>query len=548
MENIKIQYNGKEYVYSKGITLYEISKDFKDNYKEAIIIGEFNGRMYELNYIVNNDGIVNFYDRTSKDGIRVYESGLVFILIEAFKNALKADIEIKYSVDKGIYVQTKKKITRESLSKVAEEMKSIIEKDLPIKKNLINRIDAINYYNAIGDYDKTNILKYSINTNVNLYRLNDTYDYFFSYLPISTGIIKDFQLAYLSEHEFVLGYGDVKYGDDVAIAAQHNKLFEEFKKYDNWCKQSKINNISELNSRVTKGNISDLIFLSETNRNRRLLNISEEIFNNKNIKIVLMSGPSSSGKTTTSKKLQLFLSGNGVNPISISTDDYFVDKEKTPKLPDGSYDFESIRAVNVKKFNKDLKDLLDGKEVYPQKYNFILGKGMTSNESIKLGENDVLIIEGLHALNDELTADIDDKYKYKMYICPLTVMSLDKHNVIRASDIRLLRRIVRDNLTRGCNASQTIDGWKKVREGEEKYIYNYHNSADVVYNTSLLYEIGVIKVYAEPLLFSLEKNDPNYKEAIRLLNLLKNVLPVPTEYIPADSILREFIGGSYFNV
>lgn len=546
MENIKIKYKDKEYDYTRGITLSEISKDFKDNYKDTIIMGEFNGRPCELNYVVNCNGTINFYDRTSKDGARVYESGLVFILIEAFKNVLKSDVEIKYSMNSAIYVQTKKKVTKENLGKVSDEMNEIIKKDLPIKKNLINRIDAMNYYNAIGDLDKIHVLKYSINTNVNLYRLNDTYDYFFSYLPISTGVIKDFKLIYLSDHEFVLAYSDVYYNVDLSEYVNNNKLFEEFKKYDNWCKKSKINNVSELNNRVTKGNINDLIFLSESNRNRSLLNISEEIFNNKNIKIVLMSGPSSSGKTTTSKKLQLFLSGNGVNPISLSVDDYFWDRDKTPKLKDGSYDFESIRAINVKRFNKDLKDLLDGKEVYPMKYNFILGKGVQSNESIKLGDNDILIIEGLHALNDELTSSIDDKYKYKMFVCPLTVLSLDNHNVISASDIRLLRRIVRDNLTRGYNASQTIENWKKVKEGEEKYVYTYNDKADVIYNTSLLYEIGVIKVYAEPLLFSLDETDPNYKEAIRLLNLLKNVLPVPTDVIPADSIIREFIGGSYF--
>ena len=546
MEIINLKYKGKEYKYTKGITLSEISKDFADDYEDTIIIGEFNGRICELNYAVNIDGVINFYDRTSQNGARVYESGLIFILIEAFKNALKYEIEIKYSMEKAIYVQTKKKITKDSLDLVTNEMNEIIKKDLPIKKNLINRIDAINYYKAIGDLDKLNVLKYSINTNVNLYRLNDTYDYFFSYLPISTGIIKDYKLIYLSEHEFILAYSNVYYDDKITENINKSKLFEEFKKYDSWCKMSKINNISELNSRVTKGNISDLIFLSESNRNRKLLNISEEIFNNKNIKIVLMSGPSSSGKTTTSRKLKLFLSGNGVNPISLSIDDYYLDRDKTPKLPDGSFDFESIKAINVKRFNKDLRDLLDGKEIYPLKYNFVLGKSEVSNESIKLGENDILIIEGLHALNEELTSSIEKKNKYKIFVCPLTVMSLDNHNVIRATDIRLLRRIVRDNRTRGYNASQTIDSWEKVKKGEEMYVYNHSDEADVIYNTSLLYEIGVIKVYAEPLLFSLEEGDPNYKEAIRLLNLLKNVLPVPTDFVPDDSILREFIGGSYF--
>ena len=546
MENIKIKYKGKEYNYTKGITLLEISKDFSKEYNDSILIGEFNSRLCELSYIVQNDGEVNFYDRSTLDGSRVYESGLVFVLIEAFKIALKNDILIKYSMDNGVYIQTKKKISEESLEKVTNEMKEIIKKDLPIRKNLVNRIDAMNYYKALGDLDKIDVLKYSINTNVNLYRLNDTYDYFFSYLPVSTGVLADFKLIYLSDHEFILGYSKEYYSDKISNYVNNNKLFEEFKKYDNWCKISKINTISELNRRVTKGNINDLIFLSESNRNRSLLNISETIYNNKNIKIVLISGPSSSGKTTTSKKLQLFLSGNGVNPISLSIDDYFVDREKTPTLEDGTYDFESIKAINTKKFNKDLKDLLDGKEVYPLKYSFTTGKSTISEKSIKLGEDDILIIEGLHALNDELTSLVDDKYKYKIYICPLTVMSLDNHNAIRASDIRILRRMIRDNLTRGYGASQTITSWKTVRRGEEKYIYPYQESADIVYNTSLLYEIGVIKVFAEPLLFSVEEGDPNYKEAIRLLNLLKNVLPIPTDFIPKDSILREFIGASYF--
>ena len=546
MENIKIKYKNKEYNYTKGITLLEISKDFSKDYKDSILIGEFDSRICELNYAVQTDGEVNFYDRTSVDGARVYESGMIFVLIEAFKTVLKSDIIVKYSMDTGVYIQTKKKITSESLEKVSNEMNVIIEKDLPIRKNLVNRMDAINYYKALGDEDKINVLKYSINTNVNLYRLNDTYDYFFSYLPVSTGVLDDFKLIYLSDHEFLLGYSKEYYSDKISDYVNNNKLFEEFKRYDNWCKKSRINNVSELNSRVTKGNINDLIFLTESNRNRSLLNISETIYNNKNIKVVLISGPSSSGKTTTSKKLQLFLSGNGVNPISLSIDDYFVDREKTPKLEDGTYDFESIKAINTKKFNKDLKDLLDGKEVYPLKYSFTTGKSTVSEKSIKLGENDILIIEGLHALNDELTSLVDDKYKYKMYVCPLTVMSLDNHNAIRATDIRILRRMVRDNLTRGYGASDTINSWKTVRRGEERYIYPYQDSADIVYNTSLIYEIGVIKVYVEPLLFSVKEGDPNYKEAIRLLNLLKNVLPIPTDFIPADSILREFIGASYF--
>ena len=326
----------------------------------------------------------------------------------------------------------------------------------------------------------------------------------------------------------------------------YDKLFNEFKNYDAWCLNIGINNVSELNNRVTKGNINDLILLSENNQNKKLYDIADTIYKNKNIKIVLISGPSSSGKTTTSKKLELYLKGHGLNPISLSVDDYFIDREKTPKLKDGSYDFESLRAINIKKFNKDLKDLLDGNEVHPLKFNFVTGKSETSKDSIKLNKNEILIIEGLHALNEELTYSIDKKSKFKIYLSPLTVLSLDNHNRIRTSDVRLLRRIIRDNMTRGYTASETITNWKNVRNGEEMYVFPFQDEADVVFNTSLIYELGVLKTYAEPLLFSIEDNDKNYMEAVRLLNLLKNVLPISNDYIPYDSILREFIGGEYF--
>lgn len=546
MNNIIVTYNNKIYNFQKGTSLLEISKSFKDDFKEDIIMGEVDGRPCELNFKLLNNSTINFFDRTSTVGSRVYESGLIFILVEAFQNILKCEIEVKYSIDKGIYVQTKKKISKESLEKVSNEMRELVNKDLPINKNLINRYDAINYYKAIGDYDKLNVLKYSVNTNVNLYRLNDSYDYFFSYLPISTGYIKDFELTYIEDHGFILRYPNIYYDNKIPTYKHFEKLFNEFKKYDQWCLNIGINNVSELNNRVTKGNINDLILLSENNQNRKLYEIADTIYKNKNIKIVLIAGPSSSGKTTTSKKLELFLKGYGLNPISLSVDDYFIDREKTPKLKDGSYDFESLRAINIKKFNKDLKDLLDGKEINPLKFNFVTGLSETSKESIKLENKEILIIEGLHALNEELTYSIEKKNKFKIYLSPLTVLSLDNHNRIRTSDVRLLRRIVRDNLTRGYSASQTINGWNNVRKGEEMYVFPFQDEADVIFNTSLIYELGVLKTYVEPLLFSIEDSDKNYMEAVRLLNLLKNVLPISNDYIPNDSIIREFIGNAYF--
>lgn len=548
MEKVKVTYLGKSYMYPKDITLEDISKDFQDNYSETIIMAEVNGRPYELNYKVTDDVTVDFFDLTSPTGNRVYESGLIFVLEKACLNMLNSEIEVKYSIDKGIYIKTYKKITKEDLDKVSREMKEIVKRNLPIQKNLVNRLEAIEYYKSTKSYDKVNVLKYSVNTNVNLYRLMDIYNYFFSYLPVSTGALKEFKLTYIDQNSFVLRYPNIYYLNKIPVYKHHDKLFNEFKKYDEWSEKLGIENVSSLNSRVTKGNVDDIVLLSENIQNNSLFKIAETIYNNKKLKLILLAGPSSSGKTTTSKKLELFLKGFGLNPIAISIDNYFVDRDKTPRLPDGSYDFESLNSINVELFNKNLKDLLDGKEVTLPVYNFITGKSELSDESIKLGEKEILIVEGLHALNEELTYSIDKKNKYKIYLCPLTVLSLDNHNRIRTTDNRLLRRIVRDNRTRGYSASDTLSSWGKVREGEEKYVFPFQDEADVIFNTSLIYELGVLKTYAEPLLYSVEESDPMYKEAVRLLNLLKNILPISNDYIPVDSIVREFIGGGYFKL
>ena len=548
MEKVKVTYLGKSYLYPRDITLEDISKDFQKNYLETIIMAEVNGRPCELNYKVTDDVTVDFFDLTSPTGNRVYESGLIFVLEKACLNMLNSEIEVKYSIDKGIYIKTYKKITKEDLDKVSREMKEIVKRNLPIQKNLVNRLEAIDYYKSTKNYDKVNVLKYSVNTNVNLYRLMDIYNYFFSYLPVSTGALKEFKLTYIDQNSFVLRYPNIYYLNKIPVYKHHDKLFNEFKKYDEWSEKLGIENVSSLNNKVTKGNVDDIVLLSENIQNNSLFKIAETIYNNKKLKLILLAGPSSSGKTTTSKKLELFLKGFGLNPIAISIDNYFVDRDKTPILPDGSYDFESLNSINVELFNRNLKDLLDGKEVTLPVYNFITGKSELSDESIKLGEKEILIVEGLHALNEELTYSIDRKNKYKIYLCPLTVLSLDNHNRIRTTDNRLLRRIVRDNRTRGYSASDTLSTWGKVREGEEKYVFPFQDEADVIFNTSLIYELGVLKTYAEPLLYSVEESDPMYKEAVRLLNLLKNILPISNDYIPVDSIVREFIGGGYFKL
>ena len=544
MLSIIVKCNNQKFNYPKGISLLDISKDFQSEFKDNIIVARVDGIVSELSTNLFNNSLVEFYDRNSVIGNKVYESGLLFILIKSFKDLFDCDIILKHSLDKGIFIKTKKNITESSLEKVKQKMDEIIKNNLPIDKLLINRKEAIKYYQKQKEFDKVNMLKYNTNTNINLYKLENMYDYFFNNLPISTGYIKEYKLNYIDKNSFVITYPNV-YTNKIGYK-HHSALFEAFENYSSWCSKLGINSVSDLNEKITQGNINDYIFLSENYQNNNLMNIAKEISSNKNIKIVLISGPSSSGKTTTSKKLQLFLKGYGLSPKTLSIDDYFVDREKTPIKEDGTHDYESINALNLDLFNKDLTKLLNGEKVKLPTYNFVLGKGEYIYDATSLEENEILIIEGLHALNDKLTSSIEKKYKYKIYLSPLTVLNLDNHNRIKTTDVRVLRRIIRDNRTRGYNAKDVLETWSSVREGEEKNVFPFQDEADAIFNTTLLYELGVIKTYAEPLLYLVDEKDESYKDAVRLLNLLKNILPIPSDCIPKDSIIREFIGDSYF--
>ena len=544
MLSVTVKYNNEKYTYPKGISLLDISKDFQKDFSEKIIIAIVNGTITELNQTIFNNSTVEFYDVNSYFGNKVYESGLLFILIKAFKDVFDSRVLVEHSIDKGLYIKTDIRINESKIEKVKTRMNELIDKDLPIDKLLINRKEAIKYYQKLNDKDKVDILKYNTNTNINLYKLDNTFDYFFNNLPVSTGYINKYKIDIIDDNSFVLSFPSIYSGK--VTYKHHEKIFNAFKDHSEYCKRIGINSICDLNEKVTEGTINDYIFLAESYQNGLLLNVAYKISLNKNIKIVLISGPSSSGKTTTSKKLQLYLKQFGLVPKTMSIDDYFVDREKTPKKEDGSYDFESIKAIKLDLFNKDLSKLLSGEKVKMPTYNFALGKGEYRTEATSLGENDVLIIEGLHALNDELTSSIERKYKYKIYLSPLTVLNLDNHNRMKTSDIRLLRRIVRDNRTRGYNARDVINAWASVREGEEKNVFPFQDDADIIFNTALFYEIGVLKVYVEPLLYLIEEDEECYKFAIRLLNILKNILPIPSDYIPKDSIIREFIGNGYF--
>ena len=533
-----------------GTTLAEIKRSFQKYYNYPILAAKVDNHIDNLQRRIDRKSNVDFFDRSSVEGNTIYASSVQFILILAIKRVCgkNADVKIEHSIDKGIYCELSgHKLDKVVLSKIEEEMHNIVNEDLSFIRVSVDRLEAMKFFKQEKRMDKVNVLKYMTNTYVNLYRLDDLYDYFFTELAESTKDISDFKLTYIKDDGFILAYPNI-YNPECTLDYVHHKLvFDKFLDYTNWGEKIGISNATDLNEIVSKGKYDDVIRLAEANFENQLATVSSMINNNrKNVKIVLIAGPSSSGKTTTSKKLAVYLQTYGFRTHSISIDDYFLEREQTPKLPNGDYDFESVRALDLELFNKQLAKLLDGDKVLLPQYNFVLGKKEYKNKWLQIKENDIIIIEGLHALNDELTIAVERKNKFKVYISPLTQLNIDNHSRIHTSDTRRLRRIIRDNKTRGHMASDTLNMWKNISAGEEKYIFPFQDDADIVVNTALVYELGVLKVYAEPLLYSVEENDPAYAEAIRLLDFLKNFLPIPSDEVPKDSILREFIGGSGF--
>ena len=549
MLTIKVKYKDEFYSYPKDITMLEISKNFKDNYKFNIIIGSINNKLVELNAKVNRDCEVDFFDVSSVAGNKAYERGLLYLYIKAVKDILNCDVMIEHSIDRGVYTEIlneKREITEQDVINIDKRMHQLVEEKIPFEKLSVARTDAIDYYEINNQIDKAKVLKYISNTFVNMYKFANVYNYFFGDMPIDASYLDDFKLTYVEPNGVIVRYPNMFLGSQIVDYIERKKLFEEFRRYHQWCDTIKINNIASLNEVIISGHVDNIIYLSEVEQNSRLFDIVNDIKNKESVKIILVAGPSSAGKTTTSKKLALYLKSIGINTHFISLDDYFFDKDKTPKNEDGEYDFESLRAINVVLFNQQLQQLLNHEEVLLPKYNFYTGKSEFKNKRLKIDKKDIIIIEGLHALNEDLTASINKEYKYKIYLSPLTSVNIDNHNRITTTDNRLLRRMIRDARFRGYNASMTLASWPKVREGEEKYIFPYQDAADVIFNTSLIYELGVIRLYAESLLFSVSEKDPNYGEAIRLINLLRNILPIRSTHIPFDSILREFIGNGLF--
>lgn len=548
-DNIILTINNKTYEYPKDIRLEEVSKDFMESYKYPIILARVGNALKEMGTALQKDATIEFLDLTSREGNRAHISGLTYLIIYAVKTLFgpNANIYVQHSLDKGLYIETNFDLNEEVLDQIKMEMQKLVDNDLDITRLTIDRIEAIKYFESVKDYAKAGVLKYNTNTYITLYRMGNLYNYFYNMMPTSTGKLKAFDLTYIGENGFILQFPTTYIPDKIKKYEHHPHMFSVFHEYREWAKIMKIENSVDLNRVVSSGKIADLIRIDEVLQSNRLLTVAKEISNNKDkIKIILIAGPSSSGKTTSSRKLSMYLRSFGMKIRPISMDDYFVEKEETPLDKDGKPDFECLEAVDLKLFDEQIERLLNHEEVTIPTYSFILGK-KEYKEKVKLEENELLVIEGIHALDTNVLTNIKRESKYKIYLSALTELNIDNHNRISTSDNRLLRRIIRDNRTRGYDVTRTLSAWKDVRRGEEKYIFPYQDDADFTFNTGLIYEIGVLKTYVEPLLYTVDEDDEYYEEAKRLIDFLRLFLPIPSDAIPDDSIIREFIGNSCFH-
>ena len=549
IETVSVKINGKKYKYSKEITLLEIANELEKERKHPIILAKVNNSYKELSSKLKEDCEIEFLDLTSREGNRCHVNGLVYMLVYAVKKLYgeKEDIIVQHSLDKGLYIETTFRLTETKLQAIKACMNALIEADMPITKVVIDRLEAIKYFEKINDKVKAGVMKYNTNSYITLYRLGNTYNYFYSLMATSTGKLKEFDMTYIKDNGFVLRFPTIYINDKIKKYEHHENMFKVFKEHREWGKLINVQTSVDLNRIVSTGKINDLIKINETLQSNKLLNVAKEINDKKNkVKIVLIAGPSSSGKTTTTRKLCMYLQSFGLTPRVVSMDDYFVNKIDTPLDENGNPDYECLEAMDTKLFDKQMASLMKGEKVIMPTYNFATGE-KEFKEEVQIGEKDILLIEGIHALDDRILTNIKRENKFKIYISALTEINMDNHNRVCTSDNRLLRRIVRDNRTRNYKVEYTLKLWPSVRSGEEKYIFPYQDEADVTINSASIYEIGVLKTYAEPLLYSVPTESPYYEEAKRLINFLRLFLPIPADAIPEDAVLREFIGGGYFH-
>ena len=531
----------------KNTTVFELFKKEIEKSNNEIIACRFNNEVKSLNYKIISDGKIELLNIKDKDGMRVYQRGLVFIVAKAFHDLYpEALMTINYQLYHSMFCTIDNiNITKEMLQKVNKRVKEIINKDIPISRISMTKKEAEDFYKK----EKTlkGILQLDLKTKkeVILYYCEKYYNYFYGVMPISTGCIKQYELLKFNQG-FLIRYPSRKNPYVLRDFIDCPNLFNALDEYEKLHRVLNVNTLYKLNQIVKNNKIKDYILLDEVLHEKKISRIADEIANDKNKKVILIAGPSSSGKTTFAKRLELELRLNGLKPKTISVDNYFVEREDTPKDDNGEYNFEALDAIDIKLLNNHLLELLNGNEIKMPTFNFHLGKKEYKGNTMKLEKDEILIMEGIHCLNDELTYLISKRQKYKIYISALTVLNIDYYNRISTTDTRLIRRIVRDNQFRGYNASHTLKMWPSVNKGETTNIFAYQEEANVIFNSSLIYELGVLKDYAIPLLKEIKQNEEEYSEAKRLYSMLSYFESIPSDYVPKNSLLREFIGDSIF--
>lgn len=548
MRSFKVYLKGKEFILKED-SRYEklLNKDYIDN-KVPITLLKSGNRYYEFTDLIKEDCSLEFIDISNPQGKIAYSRTLQFAFIKATLDLFKdARINIEHSISKGTFgeIHKEKALEKEDILKIKKRMQDIIDKNIIIEKVKMSKKEAIDIFKAYKMQDKVNLLSWVQEEEVNLYKLEDRYDYFYGDMAYSTGVLKYFDLLFYNPG-FILMVPSHKKPTVVPKFKEQKKLFNVFRENETWLNILETPDVGSLNYKLSGEDKEDIIRVSEALHEKKIAQIADMISERKEVKIVLVSGPSSSGKTTFSKRLSIQLRVNGFMPIAISLDDYFINRIHTPLDEDGKPDFESINALDLDLFNKNLYNILEGDEVEIPSYNFKKGEREWLGNKIKLPSNGILVIEGIHGLNPKLTEKIHSKNKFKIYISALTQLNLDNHNRIPTTDVRKIRRIVRDSLSRGYGAEQTLEMWSSIKRGEEKNIFVYQEEADVMFNSTLVYELAALKKYAIEELEKVDKNSLVYYEAKRIINTLKFFVEVKPERVPENSILREFIGGSCF--
>ena len=544
--------NGVDKEYEKATTFEEIAKEYQKDYPHRIAAVIYNGKIRELMKTVKKDGTLSFITFADNIGHKTMARTAVMILIKAVRDVVgnknQSKIKVEFTIGNGYFCTLHGvEVTDELVEKFSVRFRELVDEALPITKKVYPLDEAIEIFKKQGMTDKVALLKYRRSSEINIYKLGDLYDYFYGYMLPNTSHIEQFRIDKYHDG-IMLTLPTRKAPEQLVVSEPREKLFETMMLASDWGSMMGISNVGDLNNMICEGRINEMILVQEALQESRIADIARHIFKRIDVKFVMIAGPSSSGKTSFANRLSIQLRTYGLVPHPISLDNYFVNREDTPLNEDGSYNFECLEALDVEQFNKDMKRLLNGERVELPEFNFITGKREMNGNFMQLGQNDVLVIEGIHGLNEKMSYALPSESKFKIYISCLTTLSIDDHNRIATTDGRLLRRMVRDARTRGASAKKTISMWGSVRAGEEANIFPFQEEADEMFNSAQIYELAVIKQYAEPLLFNIGKDEPEYYEAKRLLKFLDYFVSVDSSFLPKNSICREFVGGSCFKV